>query len=187
MGKGFIVTVLVGLMVIFGFQLKTDDSILWSSNVLTWEDFQGKAPGKNGYEAMTNSFILLEMDVVDGYLEVKTPTYFAKDKSWRRSDTSLALLKHEQVHFDIAELVARKIREDISELKPTNINRLFSKVEQIYNKHTRITWNNYNAYDRETDHGTIPEKQKSWENKVEKELQNMKAFSATLSKVKYVD
>lgn len=157
----------------------TKDVIYWSADVLTWDDFQGRPQRNLGYEAMTHSEIGLEMDVIDNQIKVNIPVKFSRLKSWTKSDTSAALLKHEQVHFDIAEVVGRKIRQDLSSYKARSVRAGYSHIQQVYKKHIQTTWGKYDAYDRESDHGIKMEKQKEWEQKIAKELKELDRYSET--------
>ena len=154
-----------------------DDLILWQENVLQWSDFEGKAPRSNTYEAMTHAIIGLEMNATETSVEVNIPVYFSKSKSWSRSDTSTTLLKHEQLHFDIAELVGRKIRQDIQSYEGKSHDATYRYVQSRYKKNVQSTWNKYDSYDRETDHGLIEAKQIEWELKVANELKELSDYS----------
>ncbi len=79
------------------------------------------------------------------------------------------ILKHEQGHFDITEIFARKLHASIGNLKPSkktiekNVSQLAEKIIQQKNDFQK-------KYDAETNFGMNKEAQKIWEKIIEKEL-----------------
>jgi predicted secreted Zn-dependent protease len=84
-------------------------------------------------------------------------------------------LIHERLHFDIAELYARKIRKKIQELSARNITDI-----KIYNTMIRELLEESNTIDRQYDietlHGALLKKQKQWEVKIKDELRVLESF-----------
>ncbi len=95
------------------FILPDNDVILWKKDrPLTWDDFKGKPP-KRFAVASTNYDILqkvLSINKDSSCVEVKA--VFFSNKSWKREKwIDKTVLIHEQKHFDIVELYARKLRK----------------------------------------------------------------------------
>lgn len=82
-------------------------------------------------------------------------------------DANDELLKHEQLHFDMAEIAARKIRRRFSEAHDAcsddgdleAINRFVGEVTRDYRQEQA-------KYDQETKHGTFLFGQGKWESRV---------------------
>ncbi|MFZ6011322.1 MAG: hypothetical protein ACOYXT_13320 [Bacteroidota bacterium] len=88
---------------------------------LSWHDFQGKPGDESVGDAGTFIRIKAKPFFVKKKVQYNVLVYFVKDKSWKR-DPSPALLAHEQLHFDMAELYARKIRKKIMEMSNSGVN-----------------------------------------------------------------
>ncbi len=171
----------------------SDDIIVWKAGMnLTWKDFKGK-PDKNDtiYDARTFTQIYLEYEENDHSIEFDIPCYFYKNSSWSKSKSkrqeSISLLKHEQLHFDITELMARRIRKEFSEYKSYNLSSTYYELKKLYDhfdNDERLRINT--SYDEQTAHGTIIEKQKEWEKKIENELYKLRKYEDTKVKVRRI-
>ena len=76
------------------------------------------------------------------------------------------LLIHEQLHFDITEVFARKTQVMISECWGKNETYIETLIEKLI-----LELHSYqDLYDTETNHGLNIIKQKEWENKIAKQL-----------------
>ena len=104
-------------------------------------------------------------------------TYFYKTHSHIKSTDSL-ILKHEQLHFDIAEVFARKLREKIK-----NHNKEFFDLES-YNKEIDLIYQRYflyqERYDRETKHSLNIDKQNEWEEKINLNLLSSTSYTSEI-------
>ncbi len=154
-------------------------SIHWcEGDKLTWKDYRGKPNGQKGYfHALTAYEIAFNVSMKGSDIEFEVACDFVPHRSWVKSGKENAdLLKHEQLHFDIAEIHARKLRKELMETRITFAN-LEAKANEIYERH----WNNLNkmqeAYDRETDHSIIEEKQLEWDKKVAYWLNELKPYA----------
>lgn len=102
----------------------TDDEyesnkIIWNQDKkLEWKDFTGvldpnlfgNALTSYKIEIIPENVLVDAEDNIQNYENLTVVAKFYKDKSWATSRTD-GLLAHEQLHFDIAELYARKIRK----------------------------------------------------------------------------
>ena len=92
------------------------ESIEWdASRKLTWEDFRGSVPLDAVPAATTASGISYEYSANlmhhEVYLDFEVTAYFYPNESWYTPDSCDAfILQHEQLHFDISEVFARKMR-----------------------------------------------------------------------------
>lgn len=159
------------------------DKIFWQEDgVLTWDDFKAEPNPAHPYEAMTSSGISYSWSLRTSPFGKKdfistVESYFSPSESWvKKGKRSSSLLKHEQLHFDITELHARKLRKIISEYKLTpNIK---GDLQNIFNSIHKERIEMQNLYDRETSHGTDTVNQKKWEEKVKFQMEKLKEFAS---------
>lgn len=162
---------------------ENDTIIVWTKDrKLNWTDFQSPIKFSDSTNTAAESEIaidLISIPINEYDYEYIVYPYFYKNLSSTITD-DLHILKHEQVHFDIAELFARKIRLKIKQLNKQefNMDKYNSEIENIYNEYSDYQI----KYDKETLHSLITEKQIEWENKIAKELQAMNSFSSEIFK-----
>ncbi|NOU62337.1 DUF922 domain-containing protein [Marinifilum caeruleilacunae] len=170
-----------------GQKTNSDDNLIpWSKDrKLKWSDFQGEKDNKNLNSGTMKAGCCAAIQATGYYeneiLKYRVTNNFDKSLSWTTHTTSLQLLEHEQIHFDIAEIFTRKIRNGIEQLikeKKTTvkdysllINGLL-KEKEIYNS----------KYDKETDHGKLVETQNEWKVLVAIELKKLEMFEADNSR-----
>lgn len=160
--------------------LKVDTAqfIEWkNAKRLSWENYQIKKLQKGSGElfALTSVIHSVRGEVTDGKPNFEVKVLFVKKDSWSTTDQNSALLAHEQLHFDLAELYGRKIRNDIEALGKGNEQDL-----KVYKRRITILLAQFKArsieYDNETVHGQEIEEQKEWEMYVNSELKRLKKF-----------
>lgn len=199
MKKKFLFAIIICLPIYinFSFQLKEnselstskqkDEIIPWKADAtLTWSDFKGKPDKSSPYKAMTFSSISSNLLVFsEKELKIEISCHFIKNKSWKKAETD-ELLKHEQVHFDITELAARKMRQRLSllKLKDLNQNNIKAKLDKIFNTSTKEQQQMNKKYDSETDHSINKKEQEEWEVKIQNELEKLNEFSTVIVSIK---
>ena len=161
------------------YKSSTDSTILWNNDrTLDWSDFLAKPDSLSEYKAMTFVQIGLKSEQLDDRIIVEIPTCFYKNLSWTKSLNNPKLLKHEQLHFDIAELMARKIRKEFSKYVLKEFEIAYKDLKCIYRKYYGDEFDRYSKnYDQDTKHGTVESKQKQWELKIVKELKALEDYS----------
>lgn len=151
--------------------LKNDDNILWNENrKLVWEDFKCKPPKHTNFAAITSINFSFDYNTKG---EISIVNSVDKTKSWsiKKLQTDY-LLGHEQCHFDISEIYARKIRKEFSLTK-----NLTSKLAiSIFKKYIKKYNSEQYLYDKETNHSKNKSKQIYWQNKVSKSLKDLDKF-----------
>ncbi|WP_409416551.1 hypothetical protein [Flavobacterium sp. PS2] len=162
------------------FYQEQDNNILfWSSNKkLTWNDFQGDPDTIN---LMIKAQTFAGLKIENGYWQEGIPKinvicYFSKSKSWVKvkSDSNLA---HEQLHFDIWELYARKIRKSFDSLNEKKIKdiKVYYSVFESYGEKC----NKYNDfYDSKVYFND--ERQQQWIENIAIELNQLKRYEYIL-------
>jgi len=156
-----------------GFSLQ-ENKISWSpTQKLTWEDFRGVPNALDLYVASTNSgisfsFFYKEHNGVE-LVSTTVVSNFYPDLSWYRPhNVSKYILAHEQTHFNITELHARKLREQLSTLSYNNTYKI--KATELYNKIEAERRLMQRTYDKETNHSNNKEEEYKWQQFVEQNL-----------------
>ncbi|MGK7392810.1 MAG: DUF922 domain-containing protein [Candidatus Cyclobacteriaceae bacterium M2_1C_046] len=149
--------------------------IPWASNFkLNWELYEAKPDAGYFGDAGTAVKIQAKPSIVNGSVDYQVHALFNKKKSWYK-ERSDELLAHEQLHFDIAELTARKIRKRIDQLKKANVKDI-----KIYNEEIEKLLNASNAlddeYDKKTLHGILKKEQSHWEKQIYTELKKLSKY-----------
>jgi hypothetical protein len=94
--------------------------VSWAQHpTLSWDDFKGRPP-RLGREpsAVTDTGFRTQLVCRGGILDADSVAEFYPGSSWVRPNRKLAtLLKHEQGHFDITAIYARKMRKAIRDAK----------------------------------------------------------------------
>jgi hypothetical protein len=173
-------------MVIICFSFTQDDnSIPWQAgSKLIWTDFKGK-PDASSYKAFTESEIKMEFSAKNNEAHISIKTFFDKTKSWVKDRTD-ELLAHEQLHFDITELWARKFRQKVKG-KTFSFKTFQKELKAIQNEIYKGSKEMQTDYDKETQHSVVVASQKKWGKKIAEDLQKLNAFataevSCTLTK-----
>jgi hypothetical protein len=144
---------------------------------VTWSDFQGKPSQHSNGDAATAVQIKAKPFYVKDEINYDVMAYFNRQQSWARTQSD-ALLAHEQLHFDIAELYARKIRKEIARLKNNKINdveTINAAIRVLLAESDRIDI----QYDAETLHGGFAKKQAKWAAKIKQELTDLEQYKKT--------
>lgn len=161
-----------------------DEEVLsWSdTNKLTWTNFKEKPNYNMDAVALTASGITFKYSIsrtknnVVGY-KAEVDAHFYPNKSWYKPESADAyILSHEQLHFDITELHARKFRKRIEELKVSNyIKRDLEAIHKTINKELSEM---QNSYDNQSDYSRVPDGQAKWQAFVTNELKKLTAFKS---------
>ena len=164
------------LLGFFGLAQEIEEGVPWNENIrLTWVDFKGKVPPAEESAASTASGIsysysanLLHREVK---LDFEVNAYFYPNESWYRpklcNENTLA---HEQLHFDITEVFARKMRD---KLRRTSFSDdVKAEVRKIYADILKELQTYQERYDWETNFSRNREKQLEWNQKIAEALKN---------------
>jgi hypothetical protein len=182
MRLGFL-TILLVINYIYLFGQENGDTLYWSSNrKLKWSDFQSSVSKNKIYSnvsAVTVSSIRRSIQQFDYEVpDYFVIAYFNKRESWTKDTNSFNLLNHEQGHFDIIEVRARMIRQEIQKLKNED-NFDLQDYEDAIAKITAQNDSLNDKYDLETRHGTDYEAQSKWNGKIAVLLKELNQFEFT--------
>ncbi|MEQ5790516.1 DUF922 domain-containing protein [Muricauda sp. NFXS6] len=164
------------LLGFFGLAQEIEEGVPWNENIrLTWAKFKGKVPPTEESAASTASGIsysysanLLHHEVK---LDFEVNAYFYPNESWYRpklcNENTLA---HEQLHFDITEVFARKMRD---KLRRTSFSDdVKAEVRKIYADILKELQTYQERYDWETNFSRNREKQLEWNQKIAEALKS---------------
>ncbi|MHA4843485.1 DUF922 domain-containing protein [Flavitalea antarctica] len=153
------------------------DLIEWNSaKRLNWTDFKGRVPANASNAALTNTAINVEFGFSKKGMTYSIKCRFDKTKSWVRIKNDL-VLGHEQGHFDIAELHARKLNKALKEYK-FNSKTVSDDVNKIYENIMKDHHSYQSEYDQQTDFSRKVDKQMEWLTKIEKDLKSLDVYRA---------
>jgi Bacterial protein of unknown function (DUF922) len=141
---------------------------------LTWEDFLGKRAEDAAGDAGTFVQIKAKPYLVKDQVRYDVSAIFVKNKSWSDAQTK-ELLAHEQLHFDIAELYARKIRQVVAELSEAgedDVKDYNRAIQKLLHESNEVDI----QYDMETLHGAMQNKQAEWSKDVKEQLKALAQF-----------
>ncbi|MDJ0365166.1 DUF922 domain-containing protein [Hymenobacter sp. H14-R3] len=156
-----------------------EGSFRWSaSRPLTMADFKGRPRPTESHAALTSANINTGAKCSSNIFAGTAQASFSPSRSWVRDPARMtpALLRHEQLHFDIAEVYARQLRQQLAaiSLPCSKLGTTFDRVSQA----AYAAWQQAeDAYDRESNHGLQHEQQAKWEAQVRQQLLALAAFA----------
>lgn len=157
-------------------QSASDDLLAWHAEKrLTWADYKATPDEQSDAAASTASVLTISYNISSEGFTYKIECKFSRTKSWvlHRSDYILA---HEQGHFDIAEIFARKLNKKMGEYK-FHKKTWQKDLDKIYQDIIMEKEKMQNDYDRETNHSINKEKQAEWLKRIRQLLDENKSFS----------
>lgn len=147
---------------------------------LSWDDFKGRARPTTGEpSAVTDTGFRVQLECRESALDIRVVVEFYPNSSWvKAARKSAELLRHEQGHFDITELYARKMRKAIREAKIgcADDRKAEAEGKRIFDGLDREWERAEKAYDAETKDGTDLRKQKDASGRIGRELGEMSGF-----------
>jgi len=159
-----------------------ETEISWTpSRKLVWEDF--KKPDNNypsgaiADAAAVSSCGISVISARKGLFSAQAFVFavFVTNDSWVRPDAKdPAVLTHEQAHFDLAELYARKMRKIIKEAGNEGVLLATAVHQRYYTEYVQ----RQTRYDMETQHGIDTEAQQQWLTTIEQELNDLQEHAS---------
>ena len=177
----------VGFISLMSFSFVKDDFILWQENKkLKIQDF--KADNKDTVKVNRQQFLGAISAIRIEYSsfqrnknsvpDFSIKTYFDPNESWMLLKNDY-VLQHEQIHFDLTELYARKMRKSVESLRQKNVTNIsiYRKKIQRWNAMKEKASNQFDA-DNQDYYIKIGQKilfqknpkQEAWKKKVDREL-----------------
>ena len=177
----------IGFISLMSFSFVKDDFILWQENKkLKIQDF--KAENNDTIKVNQQQFLGAISAIRIEYSsfqrnknsvpDFSIKTYFDPNESWMLLKNDY-VLQHEQIHFDLTELYARKMRKSVESLRQKNVTNIsiYRKKIQHWNVMKEKTSNQFDA-DNQDYYIKIGQKilfqknpkQEAWKKKVDREL-----------------
>lgn len=156
---------------------ETDEELIkWSgSKKLTWADYKASPDPASDAAASTTTYLMISYNISNSNFSYKIESKFSRTRSWGLHKTAY-ILGHEQGHFDIAEIFARKLNKKMAEYR-FNRKTYQKELKKIYQDILDEKEEMQNEYDRETNHSINKEKQAEWLKKIEKLLEDYKEYA----------
>lgn len=169
----FLFIFLISLTGISGFSQPADSTrnyIFWSDDYrLVWTDFDELPDRHSKHGALSVVGHLSEFKMDNTRYKAVIRTYFDRENSWARNWVPI-LLAHEQGHFDLAELYARKFRKRVlDEMKQGTLT--VKKFEELNDDIDQELKKAHNEYDEATDYSRNYRFQLQWNNKISQWLE----------------
>lgn len=147
------------------------DTLYYSNNPISWDDFKAppKPMSKFGASIFPNIAYQLTTQTQNGLLvaHITPKVYMVRGISWvqptNKNDYSL---RHEQLHFDIAQVVMNRFKKKLQTLDADLHDDLISLIQYEYIEAYREMNRLQSAYDTETEHGKNTTKQAEWDKKI---------------------
>lgn len=153
-----------------------EETLAWSAGrKLTWADYKARPDPNSDAAATTASYLLFSYSIRNDEISYRIESKFSKTRSWGLHKTAY-ILSHEQGHFDLAEVYARKLFKKVQEYRFHKKNYR-KDLQKIYQEILDEKEEMQNKYDRETNHSINKEKQAEWLKKIEKMLEEYKDYA----------
>lgn len=154
------------MLCISNIRAQANDSLIFFTQSLEWDSFKG-TPDSDTLGARISTVINLKIRVNawSGKPHFKSYALMDPYKSWVAPGyADPYTLRHEQTHFNITELCARKLQAELNQLKlKATITVL---IEAILTKWENQMEAMQRQYDLETKGGNDPVSQNSWNEKI---------------------
>lgn len=188
---------LLTILCLQAFKPEKTSRILWSeSRKLNWSDFQGKQEKKiiDAFHLPKDSVIITDQDTTRIHVEseaycyheiqfnskalgnaltYEVRTYFIPAHSWTKTSSEY-VLDHEQRHFDLAEVSARKFRKYLSDSVSTSNQKELQRVFNMFHADDKAM---QEAYDSITQHSINHEEQFRYDAQIDSMLNAYAEFA----------
>jgi len=181
-----IITFFLFSIFLFAFKNDEEDFIIWREDIpLSWKDFKGK-PERRFAAASTSYDILKSIHTTsDSSIVIDIKAVFLKKKSWRKKNwVNDLVLQHEQKHFDIVEVFARKLRKSVSENVQFFSKMVSLQIDSLYKENEKALDVYQDLYDNETDGSMNGDMQRKWNLAIGEELILLNAYKTHTIKLK---
>jgi hypothetical protein len=162
-----------------------DEAMVWQKNrKLTWNDYQGKQQKRFAAASTVYSMYRNISKTSSGNIIATVKALFYPKDSWKSSWIDDALLAHEQKHFDIVELYARKLRKQLTQIKVRDEADAEQKLDSLHKIIDTEMDAFQDKYDDETNSSMAHDEQISWIKKIDAAIDSLSAYQNTEVKLK---
>ncbi len=150
-----------------------DDLIAWNpERKLTWDDYRGEPDASADAAASTTTLLTVSYQFNRTGFKFNIRSGFDPSRSWGIHRTAY-ILSHEQGHFDLAEVYARKLYRKLSEYR-YDAKTYRKDLKKIYDEVISEKEKMQNKYDDETRHSINKVRQAEWLKKIATLLEETK-------------
>ena len=159
-----------------------EDRLVWASDrLLTWTDFRGTSPHDGVEGALTGYSLLFGVSCTGSAFAYEVSAVFLPHQSWVKPivladpDERRYTLRHEQTHFDLTEVHARRVRKLLREVYDpcrTGHDSVRTGPERVIAAEADVQ----RRYDDETRHGLDRVRQRSWDQDVADWLSDLEMY-----------
>ena len=156
--------------------LAADSAFPWSAaRRLTWNDFRGRPPAEGEEVAKTAYTLFYGWKCRGEVFDFRAIAAFRPRQSWvkavvlKDSVARRSTLRHEQTHFDLAELHARRVQRYF-EMLAGACRKTDQELTALARRLIEEEKAEQRRYDVETDHGLRLDKQAAWTDEVARRL-----------------
>ncbi len=164
-----------------------EEKMFWKEDCrLTWDDYKGKKQKR--FAAASTVYSMYRTIYVDADKNIMASVkavFYPKD-SWKGNYLDDALLAHEQRHFDIVELYARKLRKQLGEIKVKDKKDAEQKLDSLHAIIDKEMDAFQDKYDEDTDYSMAHDEQISWIKKIKDSIDSLVAYQNTEVRLKKV-
>jgi hypothetical protein len=164
-------------------QMAAHDAMAWSATrPLAWGDFRGRPPAAGTEGAQTAYSLFYGLRCTRDLFQFQVTAGFLPRDSWVKpavlanADDSRRTLDHEQTHFDISEVYARRMRKHFADLfRPCD--QPLEQWRTVAQKYLSDEASAQDRYDDETRHGLVGARQRAWSTDIAQQLKELAAFA----------
>lgn len=150
--------------------------IYWSDDYdLVWTDFEEIPERYSEHAAFSVVGYESKFNMNNQRYQANIRTYFSKNESWSKSWVSVLLL-HEQGHFDLAELYARKFRKRVfnaMEMEDISVSKFLQMNDEAMAQLEKAQ----SEYDKATNYSMDYRAQLQWAEQIKEQLKELEAFA----------
>lgn len=160
----------------------TASELAWSSSrPLTWEDFRGKPPTDGEEQARTVYLLSFESRCRGVEFTFNVTALMLPTQSWVKPFVQatqaggVRVLRHEQTHFDLTEIYARRMRRFFKDLYDP-CGQPDERLREAVDRYVKEESDAQGRYDSETQYGRNDQAQARWDHDVSEMLSSLAAF-----------
>ncbi len=154
---------------------QSGSDLTWPQHpTLAWDDFKGQPPPHVAFpSALSDTGFKFQLICRSGMLDIDAYAFFSPTGSWVKPNQKTAeLLKHEQGHFNMAEVYALRLRKAVRDAKISCDDRARANAGgQKMVAGFQADWENAERqYEQDTQDGTDLAKQAAASNRIDADL-----------------
>jgi len=171
---------IVSILIIY-YPQKDVHFIFWNKlHKLNYDDFKGLVDSNSKNDALSYPTVNVSISFEDSKTHFDIYAIFNVDSSWIRAKSE-SLLTHEQGHFDICEIMARKLKQRLLKLiaKKSSESTIQREINIFYGELKNIQI----KYDKETNHGKNFIYQNKWNEYISQDLKKYQRYEMSKNEV----